>query len=352
MVLLLAPAAGEGCFYLVLPLLPRWAGIRFYRSSGGLGGGRLLAASVSLRSLALGCCCSSSGRRRRCTEEDGGVTFHPPRLPRELARRYVLIQRRERKKGTRTELSGPGCGGGFPERRRSESGPGAAAAAAWRAAPPALHSHPRRRSQSGRGVLRAAACACAPPPPRRAALPPRRPSPPPRRAPGSARLGSARLHPGGAPRHRRAPAPRSPPPGRRRGAHLLRGARMPGALPAPSPARPAAGARRGTAGRGRPALPAVFGRSNARSRPRPPPRPAPRLRRRGSAARKRMHRGGGGGGLFLAGLSEFTSRCQDAVNPRIAPRCRRDDCTASCHRGWRWDSRALRLLRQMGGIPP
>lgn len=105
---------------------------------------------------------------------------------------------------------------------------------------------------------------CAPPrvparPLRRAALPPRRaaprrPAPPlpssaPRSRLASPRLGWARLHPGGAPRHCRSSRPSLPSPRRRRGAHLLRGTRMPGALPAPSPARPAAGARRGTAGR-------------------------------------------------------------------------------------------------------
>ncbi|XP_039560921.1 atherin [Passer montanus] len=178
----------------------------------------------------------------------GGVTFHPPRLPRELAVRYVLIHRREQDRGTRTELLGPGSGG-FPERWRSCGCPGAAAAAAaaaWRAAPPAPHSHPRRYSQSERGVLRAAACGCAPPPPRRAPPAPRRPSPSP--------------------------------------------ARMPGALPAPSPARPQL--ERGGA---RAACAAGYvwklERQIAPSASSPAAPPAPR---RGTAARARMHSRRGG----------------------------------------------------------
>ncbi|KAL9849451.1 uncharacterized protein GJ701_005476 isoform 1-T1 [Geothlypis trichas] len=213
------------------------------------------------------------GARRKM----GGVTFHPPRLPRELAVRYVLIHRREQDRGTRTELFGPGSGS-FPERWRSCGSPGAAAAAAaaWRAAPPAPHSHPRRYSQSERGVLRAAACGCAPPPPRRAPPAPRRPS-------LLRAVLPARLHPGGAPRQppsARAPLPSPRPPARSplvaRGAHARRAAR----------ALPGAGRSWSAAGRGQPALPAMFGNLNARSRPHPPPGRAagPPPRRRGQGA--------------------------------------------------------------------
>ncbi|XP_058707637.1 uncharacterized protein LOC131585430 [Poecile atricapillus] len=237
------------------------------------------------------CCCSSSGRRRRCTEEDGGVTFHPPRLPRELAVQYVLNHRREQDRGT------PHGAVQVPEAAASLSAGGTVAVRE--------QQQQRRRQQRGERrrlllthILAAArspsAGCCAPPrvaarPLRRAALPPRRDAPPLLRA-----VLPARLHPGGAPRHRRAPAPHSPPPGRRRGAHLLRGVRMPGALPAPSPARPQL--ERGGA---RAACAAGYvwklERQIAPSPSSPAVLPAPR---RGTAARARMHSCRRGGGVI------------------------------------------------------
>lgn len=217
-------------------------GKRFHCSCGGLAGWGSLSSRFcfpALSSSPLAAAAPPPGGGGGARRKMGGVTFHPPRLPRELAVRYVLIHRREQDRGTRTELFGPGSGS-FPERWRSCGSPGAAAAAAaaWRAAPPAPHSHPRRYSQSERGVLRAAACGCAPPPPRRAPPAPRRPSPSPRRAPGSAAPGRGPASPPSA----RAPLPSPRPPARSplvaRGAHARRAARaLPGAA--------AAGARRG-----------------------------------------------------------------------------------------------------------
>lgn len=152
----------------------------------------------------------------------GGVTFHPPRLPAELALRSL-----------RADLSRTD-----PIRPADEGHPGGAPRLP-RAAAERQQRGERRRlllthilaavSQSERATARRRR-ARAPPPPRRAALPPRRPSSSARPAwlsmaqPCPARLGAGRggaARPGGAPRHDPAPRPAPPPPSSARAAHPL-----------------------------------------------------------------------------------------------------------------------------------
>eukprot|EP00076_Gallus_gallus_P041535 XP_025007073.1 nascent polypeptide-associated complex subunit alpha, muscle-specific form-like [Gallus gallus] len=229
---------------------PGGEGIGVCRCRGGLGGGRLLAASVSRRSLPLRRC-SSSGRRRRCSEEDGGGGGSPSTRrgcpPSSRSVPYAPIRAEPIRsvpptRGTRAERRD------FPERRRSGSSVASGAACS------SLTSSLLSRSPS---ALPRAAAVPARPLLRAAPRSPRAAPPPPRARLGSAwlspaRLGSAR---GGAGRRARAgprvttrlraPLPRRlPPPAPR--IHLLRVARMPGALPgrgvrrrvAPLPAAP------------------------------------------------------------------------------------------------------------------